>query len=189
MIGQMGRATGEGQTVALARREGIETERKYLLLTQPSQAVLAQATRTLAIEQIYLPKNGTVKPRLRRIVENGEVTFMRTEKERLSPMSQIEAEEPISETQWLDALAQRDRSRSTIHKQRYLFETGAAKWELDHLTSPVDVWLLEIELPSEHSPVFVPEMFGPVREVTFVKGFSNRRIAGGSLFDIDYARL
>lgn len=49
--------------------------------------------------------------------------------------------------------------------------------------------LLEIELPSEHTSVSVPAIFDSVREVPFVKGFSNRRIAAGSLTDFDYDRL
>jgi CYTH domain-containing protein len=51
-----------------------------------------------------------------------------------------------------------------VVKDRWRVPVGDLVFELDHVTAPVELWVLEVELDDPDTPVVVPPLFGAVRE-------------------------
>ncbi|HXZ84653.1 MAG TPA: CHAD domain-containing protein [Myxococcota bacterium] len=148
-----------------------EIERKYLLRDLPERVRGAEAVE---IEQGYLP-GGVVRERLRRAVGPRGARLTRTVKLGTGVV-RAEFEEEISEHEFARLWPLTEGAR--LRKRRYRVPAGALVWEIDAF-SDRPLFLAEIELPTEDTPVEIPEWLEPylVREVTSDPEFSNLRIA------------
>ncbi|HXX48686.1 MAG TPA: CHAD domain-containing protein [Myxococcota bacterium] len=148
-----------------------EIERKYLLRDLPERVRGAEAVE---IEQGYLP-GGVVRERLRRAVGPRGARLTRTVKLGTGVV-RAEFEEEISEHEFDRLWPLTDGAR--LRKRRYRVPAGALVWEIDAFADR-PLWLAEVELPTEDTPVSIPEWLEPylVREVTGDPDFSNLRIA------------
>ncbi len=148
-----------------------EIERKYLLARAPT--LPADAT-VREIEQGYLPSH-QMEERVRRIQEGERVRFKRTIKLG-SGVRRFEFEEELDEHVFATLWTLTDGRR--IKKRRHVVQQGELVWEIDEFLDR-DLWLAEIELPSEEHAFELPpwlEAAGP-REVTESGEYANRQLA------------
>jgi CYTH domain-containing protein len=148
-----------------------EIERKYLLARAPT--LPADAT-VREIEQGYLPSR-EMEERVRRIQEGERVRFKRTIKVG-SGVRRFEFEEEI-DAEVFDTLWTLTEGRR-IRKRRHVVQQGDLVWEVDEFLDR-DLWLAEIELPSEEHPFEVPAWLAAAapREVTESGEYANRKLA------------
>lgn len=64
-----------------------------------------------------------------------------------------------------------------IYKTRHVFVVGDQRFELDHITSPREAWLLEAELVDLDDPLALPDFLPATTEVTHDRSWRNRAIA------------
>ena len=154
--------------------DGVEIERKFIVATPPPPALLASFAAPLHIEQRYLrsPRAGLTR-RVRAMTDSGASRYFYTEKEPLpgpAPASgsravvRAEREVEISAARYRELCAEADDDYRVVVKDRWRIPVGDLVFELDHVTAPVELWVLEVELDDPDVPVVVPPEFGIVRE-------------------------
>ena len=151
--------------------EGIEIERKFLLRRLPP---VLRPDAVLELEQGYLPGERLVE-RVRRVRDREGERFFRTVKGAMG-LARVEIEEEASRelfaALWPLTLGRR------VRKRRYKVRAGELVWELDFFLDR-ELVLAEVELPSEDTPVPIPEWLRPclVREVTGNPEYQNSNLA------------
>lgn len=157
--------------VASQGRPPQEIERKFLLSRLPP---LPRGAAVAEIDQGWLP--GTVlRERVRRVLDSQGERWYRTVKLGAG-MSRMEIEEPTT-SEVFEALWPLTEG-CRIRKLRYRVQDGALAWEIDRFVDR-DLVLAEIELPTEDTPVILPEWLAPhvVREVTGEPAYLNLNLA------------
>lgn len=133
-----------------------EIERKFLIAS-PADAIAAAQSHS-AISQGYLSRDPERTVRVRLRDDRGFLTI----KSKNHGAERGEWEYPIPADDARELL--RLCPAPIIVKTRYLVPTGPLVWEVDHFTSPRDLWLAEVELPAADTPIDLPPWLGP--EVT-----------------------
>ena len=148
-----------------------EIERKWLLSALPPRVADVPPAE---FTQGYLPGDVLIE-RVRRETRFGDTRWMRTVKLGRG-ISRIEIEEEASADLGAALFALTEGKRVT--KRRYAVAQGALTWEIDAFTDR-ELFLAELELPEESTPVTIPEWLAPyvVREVTGESAFTNWRLA------------
>jgi adenylate cyclase len=149
-----------------------EIERKYLLRALPAgieQHPFAE------IDQGYIP-GVNVRERVRRILEDGRVSYVRTIKVGTG-MVKYEFEEPASEAFFTAVWPLTEGHR--IRKRRYRVPLNGLVWEVDEFLDRENFFLAEVELRSADQIAEPPTDIAAVieREVTNESGFSNYRLS------------
>lgn len=171
-------AAGDGGT------DNLEIERTFLLRRCP---ILPEPIERLEIEQGYLPGDGELEGRLRRVRrEDGRIDHVHTVK-RGSGLVRQEVERPISaeefDRHWSATQGRR------LRKTRHRVAVGAIVWEIDvfHDLPPVEgrpLCMAEVEIPQGIDPasVPIPGWLSPevLREVTEEPRFRNFALATAS---------
>lgn len=152
-------------------REGIEIERKFLLKGLPPAARRASS---VTIDQGYLPGR-KVAERIRRVRYGRRIDYVRSIKAGTG-IVRMEVEEKTTKAVF-DGLWRLTGSMR-LFKRRYDVPAGGLTWEIDEFLDR-DLVLAEIELPSEDTPVPIPDWLAPhvVREVTGERAYENHQIA------------
>ena len=163
----------------------IEIEKKYLLsldATPPPGSVAFDITQT------YLKRlNPDIERRVRRRVpvdhsSTEGTTYFYTEKELIDKNTReerYEDEKMISEETYLNLLGEKDLALEDVIKRRFCFPWENQYFQLDILSEPLPVVLLEIELTDKRRIPSLPPLLPIIREVTEDKRFSNHGIASG----------
>lgn len=155
-----------------------EIERKYLIRMPDVPALRAMdGCQAWEIEQIYLLSVPGVTRRIRRIAENGETRYYRTEKRRLSDLSSDEREAQISKAEYDALRREANPELKPIEKTRLRIPFEGQTLEIDLYPFWTDRAILEIELTSEDEPAHLPEWLDVAREVTADKRYKNVRLA------------
>lgn len=155
-----------------------EIERKYIIKMPDTDFLCAiDGCKRYEITQTYLLSADGETARVRKSVESGHVTYTKTVKVKQSNMTRIENEDNISENEYNCLLNNSDDALKPIYKTRYTFYIEDQKFEIDiypfwHYTA-----ILETELESEDTVVTIPAFLHVLREVTDVKGYSNKSFA------------
>lgn len=162
----------------------IETERKFLI-EYPSAACMAafQKGRVMHFEQTYLLADGGITRRVRKVIEQDTVSYIYTEKRRISALSSFENECAVSEEEYIALLRDADPDRRTIEKARYTLPYGERKLELDIYPFWNDRAILEIELQSENETVILPDYIKVLHDVTEDVRYKNVNLAKTIVFD------
>ena len=158
----------------------IEIERKFLIRLPVLDNV--PDCRVRKITQTYLKEipGKSVERRVRRIEEDGQVSYVFTKKEKLTKMSRIENEWEISEEEYREYLTE---AYSTLNKTRYSFPYENHVMEIDVYPYEIggeglrDRAVLEVELEDEKEEFAVPDFIEIERELTGTKEFSNKTLA------------
>ena len=158
----------------------IEIERKFLICLPELDNV--PDCRVRKITQTYLKEipGKSVERRVRRIEEDGQVSYVFTKKEKLTKMSRIENEWEISEKEYREYLTE---AYSTLNKTRYSFPYENHVMEIDVYPYEIggeglrDRAVLEVELEDEKEAFAVPDFIEIERELTGTKEFSNKTLA------------
>ena len=156
----------------------IETERKFLIYMPCLDTLCAQPEiRIQEITQTYLLTDGKKSARIRKINECGNISYIKTVKERISTLSCYEEEKEITEEQYLELLKYADKEKQNINKTRYSFRYGRHIIEIDIYSFWNDRATLEIELKSEDEEFSIPAFIKVVKEVSTDKRYKNTNLA------------
>lgn len=163
----------------------IETERKFLIrMPEISLLTSIEGVRVRHIEQTYLCREDGKNARVRRIDEDGKISYVKTLKERISTLSCYEEEYEIDREQYGRALLRADTSRSTIIKTRYCIPYCEHILEIDVYPFWSDRAILEVELADEDEQFSLPSYISVVKEVSEDKRYKNTNLAKDVPFDL-----
>ena len=162
----------------------VETERKYLI-KMPDLAYLRtlNGCRVWEILQTYLdplPGEPTTERRVRTITENGEVTYVYTQKRPRGYLSRFEDERNVTREEY-ESL--REAAYSELFKTRYAFPYEGHVMEIDVYPAELGGELfdgyaiLEVEMDDPDEAVKFPEFLKIIREVTDDKRYHNKTLA------------
>lgn len=152
--------------------DSIEIEHKYVLATRPDPEVLMRFGEPAKIVQHYLPEcpSGAIR-RIRSVTKGGKTTYTFTEKFLLTPRGSVENPAAVMNDEFEITLAddvymklRADLARASVWKDRWKVRLGDLIFELDHVYSPIDLWVLEVEVDDAERAIDVPAIFGEVVE-------------------------
>ena len=162
----------------------IETERKFLIRIPSFSDMECQANfRIREITQTYLLSDGKKNSRVRLVIENGETTYIKTVKERISVLSCYEDENIISKKEYEFLLLTADNEKKSIRKTRYSFEYCEHILEIDVYDFWNDRATLEIELKSEDEAFSIPSFIEIIKEISTDGRYKNTNLAKSVPFD------
>lgn len=163
-----------------------EIERKFLLAPPDEDALEASATSVSRIEQTYLVNADGHAERVRRRAvrepgRDGErLQLTHTRKVAVSKGVVEEYERELDEQEYAELVARADDARAPVVKTRWVVPYAGRTWEVDHLVSPRELWLMEVELPAAadvEAALELPPFAHDVREVTGDVAYSNKNLA------------
>lgn len=161
--------------------EGLEIERKFLA-EMPETEKLCILSKT-GITQTYLIRGeNNSQRRVRRIDENGDVTYTYTEKHFITPVIRDENEREISSTEYDMLLMQRDAECVPVEKVRYRFEYKNQLFELDVYPFSDKLAILELELDTPEQEIDFPGYIKIIKDVSADKKYSNAALANAGAF-------
>ena len=162
----------------------IETERKFLIRIPLLDELKHQNNfRIRCITQTYLKTDEKKNARVRKVIENGTVSYIKTVKARISTLSCYEDEHTISFEEYESLLTNADREKNTIHKTRYSFEYLGHILEIDIYDFWNDRATLEIELSSEDEAFSIPSFIDVIKEISADGRYKNTNLAKNVPFD------
>ena len=155
-------------------KETLEIEREWLV---PSDVLIPEslAIQKIKITQMYLLSDK--KERLRISEFDNKKIYTHTIKRAAEGGGNWELEREIDEKEFCKLVLGVDKNCYIILKERNVFYIDNTKYELDIFIHPLKIKILEVEIPSFDTHVFIPEWLSGIIEVTNIKGFSNKRIA------------
>lgn len=161
----------------LGEPEPVEMERKWLLLGPPPAELLSGAVPVI-IEQQYLvnPAEGTER-RIRARTHGTHTTYWHTIKVHRADGHRTEYETQITGEEYQYLSYDRDPAKAIIRKKRHCFVHAGQHFELDAITRPRRLWLLEAELVTADQPVTLPDGLPLIVEVTGDPAWSNAVLA------------
>ncbi len=163
----------------------IETERKFLIKMPDIQMLADYAgVRIKDITQTYLVSEDGKNARMRKIIENGKTSYIKTVKQRISTLSCFEEEFEIDEGVYISELKMRDTEKNTIQKVRYCLPYGGHIIEIDIYPFWRDRAILEIELGDENEAFAIPSFLEIIKEVSDDKRYKNTNLALDIPFDV-----
>ena len=156
-------------------KDGVETERKYLIRRPQPQALLRRcgAENVIHIEQTYLAAPEGLTRRVRSMERQGQLRYVQTEKQRLSPMSSREREWELSREDYLRQLQTALPDHRTIRKTRYCLPYQGHLFEIDLYDFWQQTATMEVELQEEAEAFSLPPEIEILAEVTGDRRFSN----------------
>lgn len=161
--------------------EGLEIERKFLVELPELQKldILSAAGMT----QTYLIRGeDNSQRRVRKIDENGAVTYTYTEKRFITPVIRDEREREISSAEYEMLFMQRDMECVPVEKVRYRFEYKSQLFELDVYPFSDKLAILELELDTPEQKIDFPDYIKIIKDVSADKKYSNAALANAGAF-------
>ncbi len=162
----------------------IETERKFLIKLPDLNFIKSiDGCIVREIWQTYLrkiPGSPKTERRVRKITENGKMSYVFTLKMPRDRLSRFEEEREISSEEYANFLTEADLE---VAKTRYAFPYGGHVMEIDVYPREFGGELfdgyaiLEVELSSPDEPIAFPDFLEIVREVTDDRAYHNKTIA------------
>lgn len=161
--------------------KGLEIERKFLVELPDVKRL--NVKRKIGITQIYLSRGkDQSQRRVRRIAENGNITYTYTEKVFITPVTRRENEFEISRDEFDRLLAQTDRSVSPVEKVRYCFDYHGQLFELDTYPFSDKLAIMELELRSPDQEIDFPDSIRVIGDVSADSRYSNAALASAGRF-------
>ena len=162
----------------------IETERKFLIRIPSISDMESQNNfRIRKMVQTYLQSDGKRNARVREVTENGQASYIKTVKERISTLSCYEDESIISRVEYEELLLTADKEKNSIYKTRYSFEYCEHILEIDVYDFWDDRATLEIELKSEDEAFSIPSFIEIIKEISTDGRYKNTNLAKSVPFD------
>ena len=156
----------------------LEIERKYLIdFPNLKEMSKMDGFKSSEIEQTYLVSENEGTRRVRARETNGVKVYTKTEKLRINDITHIENESELTESEYNEALKERDVTLNTVFKTRKCFDYEGHTIEIDIYPFWDNVAIMEVELESEDEKILFPDFIKIIREVTHEKAFKNRKIA------------
>lgn len=157
----------------------LEIERKFLIAYPDTAELERNSLRPKTeMEQTYLTGTaGDASRRVRKSVTNGVTRYRQCEKRRINDTTRIELQEDLDEHSYRVLLGFADPRRQTIRKTRYYLAAGELTAEVDIFPFWTDRAICEVELPTEDTPVTLPDCLTVLREVTDDPRYTNAALA------------
>lgn len=158
----------------------LEIERSFLLSKATLVKDITVPFVASDINQVYLlPKESNIIRRIRKRqqIDGGGTVYTYTEKQDIKPGVRQEVERIISAREFLILLSEKDPEKQPIVKKRYNFSWEDQYFQLDVISSPMNLVRLEVELTKEQQELRLPPFLQVVKEVTDDKRYSNISIA------------
>ena len=157
---------------------GIETERKFIVEIPDISALSKCDGYTVSrIQQTYLASERAITHRIRLREYADHIEYYETKKTRLSALSVIEEEKPITREQYDALLEQMARGTRTLIKTRHAVPIGELIYEFDVYPEWQKSCIMEVELPSEDTVVLLPDFVHVIEEVTGRREYTNASMA------------
>ena len=164
----------------------MEIERKFLI-RYPDLSVLEQlCSRKAEICQTYLISEPECSRRIRRREYDGKTEYWYNEKQKITNMTRVEREWPITEEQYQELLKEAIPGSGTIMKTRYDLPSGNLRFEVDIFPEWNDRAFAEVELDNETQGFTVPDCLTIIKEVTEDKRYTNKSLAINGFIYEDY---
>jgi len=164
--------------------DGLEIERKFLV-EQPQLEKL-NIVRSADITQTYLVSGeGGSQRRVRRISENGRITYKYTEKIFYTHVTRHETEREITQEEYEQLLTERDTRLVPVEKTRYRFDYLGQMFELDVYPYSGRLAILELELRDAGQEIVFPDEVRVLKEVSDDHAYSNSALAVRGAFPED----
>lgn len=157
----------------------LEIERRFLIAYPDIEALKQMPDyRVRHISQTYLSSKGDfVGGRIRKVVQDGAVSYVYTYKQRLSDMTRLEYEREISEEEYTALMTHKKKKTITIEKDRHIFTYAGLTYELDVYDFWDDKASLEAEVESEDTAIPIPPCVTLIKEVTADRRYNNSKLA------------
>lgn len=154
----------------------LEIERKFLI-AYPDEKALACAggTKTEIFQTYLLCPDGSL--RVRKRGRDGCYEYTKTLKRDKTLLTREEYESVISQQEYDSLLKQADPRYNTLIKTRWCVPYRDFICEIDLYPFWTSCAIMEIELPSEDTPVPAPPFVTVLRDVSGDKRYSNRNMA------------
>ena len=165
-------------TSYLGEPEPFEIERKFLI-KYPDIEWLKSLPNCQQVEiiQTYLRSDTDDEIRVRQRGLNGNFTYTKTIKRKVSDIKRVEIEKRLTKDEYLSLLMQADTTRHQIRKTRYCVSYDNCYLELDVYPFWNDKAILEIELAHEDDPISIPDNIKIIKEVTNDDSYKNASLA------------
>ena len=156
----------------------LEIERKFLIAFPDLEEIgKMPGYRVRHISQTYLSASDHCPGgRIRRIVEDGGVSYVYTFKKRISDRVRHEFERELDEAEYRELLCHRQEGTITIEKDRHIFRYEGLTYELDVYAFWDDKATLEAEVDSEDRAIPIPPCVTLIKEVTDDRRYNNSRL-------------
>ena len=156
----------------------VEIERKFVI-AMPNLSLLSSLCDYTAseIEQTYLLADKGVTRRVRARRYQDRTVYTETKKVRIDSMSAHEQERTISEAEYTELLGEIIPGTATLFKTRYTFSFSDRIFEVDVYPEWVHTAILEVELDSCDSDIYMPDFIRVISEVTGDKRYSNAEMS------------
>ena len=146
----------------------LEIERKFLIwMPDENELKAMDGIRILRIFQAYTTKGA----RIRRVEENGNITYIKTVKKHISDLVRLETEVEISPEEYNNLLGFKEGN--TIEKTRYVYPYKEKNIEIDIFPFWKKQAFCEVELSSEEEDCLLPPFIYVIKEVTYDKAYRN----------------
>ena len=166
-------AGGGGQALVAILGSGSELEHKYRIAPPDLAGVPG---RWQALEQWYLPA-AEAEHRVRSITDaDGHASYVETTKSTAVGLVRTEVERPLDATRYA-ALRDGAAPAAGVVKARWTGAWGGHRYEVDHLSAPGDLWLLEVEVLTADEVVTFPPFLTVLDEVTTDPRYRNGALA------------
>lgn len=161
--------------------EKMEIERKFLI--EMPDIEFLNVRRQLEILQTYLKNsNDGAQRRVRKITENGNESFIYTEKIFYTPVSRKETEYEISSREYDELLSEAKADCVPISKCRICFDYNDQLFELDIYPFSDELAILELELEEPEQKIDFPSYINVIKEVTGIDSYSNAALGKAGKF-------
>lgn len=161
----------------------VEVERKFLAALDTDPASFPLPVVTVEMCQTYL-RGSKAKPgverRVRRRTQNGGNMYTYTEKQKIDRGARLERERIITQREYEELYSQRDQSRKDVLKRRHSFIWKNQYFQLDKISSPQELVLLEVEVTDIQETLLMPPFIRICEEVTENPNYKNASIALGT---------
>jgi len=156
-----------------------EIERKYLI-EYPNIDKLSKMKNCKKVEiiQTYLNSdNEDEEIRIRQRGIDGNYTYYKTTKRKISSVKRIEVEKRLSKEEYISLLMNADSSLKQVRKDRYCLTLNNQYYEIDVFPFWKDKAIMEIELQNEEDKVIIPSFIKVIKEVTDDDNYKNHSFA------------
>lgn len=162
----------------LGEPEPYEIERKFLIeMPNVDKLNKMENCSKVDIVQTYLKVGQDEEMRVRQRGQNGQFTYTKTTKRKVSDTKRIETETRITAEEYLNSLLESNGSHYQITKTRYCLMYKNQYFEIDIYPFMKDKAIMEIELNDENQKIDFPKFIKIVNEVTGKKEFTNCELA------------
>ena len=156
-----------------------EIERKYLIeYPDIDKLIKMKNCKKVEIIQTYLNcDNEDEEVRIRQRGIDGNYTYYKTTKKKVSALKRIEVEKRLSKEEYISLLMNADSSLKQVRKDRYCLSMDNQYYEIDVFPFWKDKAIMEIELKDEEEKVKIPSFIKVIKEVTDDEDYKNHSFA------------